>query len=54
MLKMLPSREADASLGGVIFSVFGDLDGVVLSSDLRGSGGEPLQWSDLDGGLTTI
>ena len=31
-----------------------DLGGVVLSSALRDSGGEPLQWSVRDVGLTTI
>lgn len=31
-----------------------DLDGVVLSSVLRGSGEEPIQWSVRDVGLTTI
>ncbi|WP_289823283.1 hypothetical protein [Muribaculum intestinale] len=31
-----------------------DLDGVVLSSGLRGSGEEPIQWSVRDGDSTTI
>lgn len=35
-------------------SVFWGLGGVVLSSGLRGSGEEPIQWSVRDGDSTTI